>query len=495
LFSKGNLFYSRRIGGSPSYELKDNEKYVTNPKNVSLLNALKVSGRTKGGLGVGILNAVTEKTTADIKNTADNTITKTVVEPLSNYNILVFDQRFRKNSSVSFINTNVTRDGDFRDANVVALIWDLNTKDNKYNLAGDFKYSHVNDVNLKKGVSSLLRFSENEGKYRSNFGASLVTKDYNIDDLGINNETNYYKLFANGNYRILQPIKHFNSFYVGLESNTQFQKETNKIQQFQSFISIEAQTKNNIWMGGGTEINPIETYDYYEPRVENRFFIKPAQIEFWVYVSTNYNKKFALDINPFKVFIDQKNATVNGLNISPRYRFNDKLLLSYDLKINLQRNLKGYVAQEDFDNNNATEKDIIFGNRNRNTFVNGISGKYAINSKMNFNLSVRHYWSYVENKNFYTLQQDGRLKDLSNYDKNKDSNFNSWNFDLSYAYWFAPGSQISILYRNDASRNGTIDNKKYGDNLSNILNNNSLNHVFSISIKYFIDYNQAKNWF
>jgi hypothetical protein len=165
------------------------------------------------------------------------------------------------------------------------------------------------------------------------------------------------------------------------------------------------------------------------------------------------------------------------------------------LKINLQRNLKGYVAQEDFDNNNATEKDIIFGNRNRNTFVNGISGKYAINSKMNFNLSVRHYWSYVENKNFYTLQQDGRLKDLSNYDKNKDSNFNSWNFDLSYAYWFAPGSQISILYRNDASRNGTIDNKKYGDNLSNILNNNSLNHVFSISIKYFIDYNQAKNWF
>ncbi len=495
LFSKGNLFYSRRIGGSPTYELKDNEEYVANPKNVSLLNALKVSGRTKDGLGVGILNAVTEKTRADIKNTDNNSTSSKIIEPLSNYNILVFDQRFRKNSSVSFINTNVTRDGDFRDANVAALIWDLNTKDNKYNLSGDFKYSYVNDANLKKGVSSLLRFAESEGKYRYNFGGSLVTKDYNIDDLGINNETNYYNFFSNGSYRILQPIKDFNSFYIGLSSSTQFQKETNKIQQFQSFINIEAQTKKNIWMGAGTEINPIETYDYYEPRVENRFFIKPAQTEFWVYVSTNYNKKFALDINPFRVFINEKNAAVNGLNFSPRYRFSDKFLLTYDLKINLQRNIKGYVDQEDLDNNSATAMDVVFGNRNRNTFVNGISGKYAINSKMNFNLSIRYYWSYLENKNFYTLQQDGRLTDLLNYDKNKNSNFNSWNLDLSYSYWFAPGSQISILYRNDAARSSDIENKKFGDNLSNILNNNSLNHVFSISIKYFIDYNRAKNWF
>jgi hypothetical protein len=33
-----------------------------------LINALKVSGRTKDGLGIGILNAVTEKTYATIEN-------------------------------------------------------------------------------------------------------------------------------------------------------------------------------------------------------------------------------------------------------------------------------------------------------------------------------------------------------------------------------------------------------------------------------------------
>jgi hypothetical protein len=51
-----------------------------------------------------------------------------VIEPISNYNVLVLDQRFRQNSSVSFVNTNVTRNGSFRDANVSALVFDLSTK-------------------------------------------------------------------------------------------------------------------------------------------------------------------------------------------------------------------------------------------------------------------------------------------------------------------------------------------------------------------------------
>ncbi|MDI1304006.1 MAG: DUF5916 domain-containing protein, partial [bacterium] len=117
LFSKGNLLYSRRIGGRPSSSptISSNEEIIENPSSVNLINALKVSGRTKDGLGVGILNAVTEKTYASIQNNDTQEIRKEVVEPLSNFNVLVLDQRFRKNSSVSFINTNVTRNGSFRD--------------------------------------------------------------------------------------------------------------------------------------------------------------------------------------------------------------------------------------------------------------------------------------------------------------------------------------------------------------------------------------------
>ena len=122
LFNKGNLFYSRRIGGDPSHypDTENDEEILNYPSAVNLLNALKVSGRTKNGLGVGVLNAITEKTDVTIRKTITNLDNSTrfedrkeVVEPLSNFNIITLDQRFNKNSSVSFVNTNVTRDGSF----------------------------------------------------------------------------------------------------------------------------------------------------------------------------------------------------------------------------------------------------------------------------------------------------------------------------------------------------------------------------------------------
>jgi hypothetical protein len=112
---------------------------------------------------------------------------------------------------------------------------------------------------------------------------------------------------------------------------------------------------------------------------------------------------------------------------------------------------------------------------------------------MNFSLSVRHYWSYAENNKFYSLQENGTLLENLAYNANKNSNFNTWNLDLSYSWWFAPGSQATVLYRNNASDFNRTINKSYGSNLNNVFADN-LNHTFSISIRYFIDYNQAKNW-
>ena len=73
LFSKGNMFYSRRIGNTPVNYFDEellgvNEELVDNPDKVNMLNAIKLSGRTKGGLGIGIFNAITEKTEANIKD-------------------------------------------------------------------------------------------------------------------------------------------------------------------------------------------------------------------------------------------------------------------------------------------------------------------------------------------------------------------------------------------------------------------------------------------
>lgn len=495
LFSKGDLVYSRRIGGKPIMypTATESEIIIDNPSSVDLINALKVSGRTKDGLGVGILNAVTKKTFATIENKDTQETRREEVEPLTNYNVLVLDQRFRKNSAVSLINTNVTRNGDFRDGNVSALVWDLNTVKNTYNLSGDLKYSYVNDVMDKKGFSTSLNIGETSGQYRYSMGADLITKNFDNNDLGINFQTNYYSIYGNASYRILNPTKLFNSFRVNYNIYTQFQKETGKIQGNEISVNLSLETKKNHYVSFGTNISPVESYDFYEARAEDKYVILPKRYDAWLYISTNYNNKFAFNFNPsYSIFNETKRRTYE-FSLGPRYRFNDKLSFKYRFNFLRRNNNRGYVDSLDEDLNASTPETIVFANRNVITYSNSLSGKYSISSTMNFNVAVRQYWSYAENNNFLSLQQNGKLADLDNYNINKDSSFYSWNFDLSYSWWFAPGSQVSVLYRNNAANFDQIINKDFGKNVANLLNNEALSHTFSISVRYFIDYNSLKN--
>ncbi|MFD1603983.1 DUF5916 domain-containing protein [Flavobacterium artemisiae] len=495
LFSKGNMFYSRRIGGRPSTdpELKDNEEVTEFPQAVNLVNALKVSGRTKNGLGVGILNAVTEKTFASIKDTITGETRRVVVEPLTNYNVLVLDQRFRKNSSVTLINTNVIRNGGFRDANVTGLAWDLNTKANTYSLFGNVKYSTINDTEDKKGVYSTVTFAETSGNYRYSFGTDYVSKDFDPNDLGINFYTNYYNFYGNANYRILNPTKKFNKFSINYNMYSEFNKESGKLQDNNINANVNLTTVKNNYYGGGITFYPLEIYDYYEPRVDGRYVAIPRRIESWGSISTNYNHKFAIDLNgTFNVF-DETERISYGFDIGPRYRFSDKLLLTYFFSYFRRNNNKGYIDSVDDDDNESSPNTIVFANRNVITYSNTLSGKYAVNSAITINLAVRQYWSYADNKNILELEPDGTLTPYPQFTTNKNSSFYSWNTDLSFSWWFAPGSQLSALYRNNASNFERVIDKDFRHNVAGLLNNDALKHIFSVSVKYFIDYNAVKN--
>ena len=80
-----NLFYSRRIGHAPSYypDLNDGE-YARNPDNTTILNAVKVTGKTATGLSVGIVQSITAKEHVDLQS-RDEKKYKKISEPLSNY--------------------------------------------------------------------------------------------------------------------------------------------------------------------------------------------------------------------------------------------------------------------------------------------------------------------------------------------------------------------------------------------------------------------------
>ncbi len=493
LFNKGDLLYSRRIGGEPStYPLtRDNEIVSKYPSTVNLINALKLSGRTKGGLGIGILNAVTEKSFATLRDTINNIDRKVVVEPLANYNVLVLDQRFGSNNSISLINTSVTRNAAFRDANVTAALFDLHTKKNTYAAGGNFKYSYINELpgnNNYDGFTGGLNLDETSGNYRYGISGGYISKYFDNNDLGINFQTDYHAASAYWNYRILNPTKHFNRLQLNMRVYTELQNKTGRAQEAYYVGSIDLTDKKNDSYGGGVTITPFEIYDFYEPRVDGRFLALPKQYRANAYISTNYNRKFAFDINVNYEITDQKDRNIAGIRVSPQYRISDHIFIDYEFYFQHLNNDVGYVAQ-DFN-------DIVMATRNRNTYVHTISGRYSINNRMTIDLAARQYWSYVQNSRFQNLNDDGSLSP-SLYNKDRNTSYNSWNVDLSYSWWFAPGSQISVLYRNNAlvsQRNLSSIDRNYRRNLNDLFVGN-LDSVISVSIRYYIDYNRIKNLF
>ncbi|AWA28869.1 hydrolase [Flavobacterium magnum] len=489
LFNKGALLYSRRIGGAPRFQPEDfdpvNETIANAPATVNLLNAVKVSGRTKKGLGIGVLNAVTERTYATVQNTATGEKREGVVEPLTNYNVLVLDQRFNQNSSVTLVNTNTLREGHYRDANVAGLLFDLNTKENSYNLSGDFKYSTIYSASQTDGFKTSLNFEKTSGKYRYTIFGKYLSADYDINDLGIAFQSDYHNIYADFSYRILNPTKVFNTFRTDVKSSLELENTTGKLQDNFINFSAEGNTRRNDYYRLLFQANPLESFDFYQPRISGRYSYIPRSITTLFVFSSNYNNTLAIDFNPSVKWYDEKGRRDYGFFFSPRYRINDKILLIYGFNYVRSMNDRGYVGHD--------PTNIYYAERNIKTITNELSGKLALNNKMTINLTARYYWSFSDNHDFFVLQNDGHLSPATLVSV-LDENFNVWNFDLSYAWWFAPASQISILYRNNALDYRNDIRRGIGENLKNLFDN-SLNNIFSVSFRYYIDYNSARKWF
>ncbi len=489
LFSKGNLLYTRRVGEAPRFypDISEDEEITDFPAETQLFNALKLSGRNKKGLGVGVLNAVTGKEEATIFNYNTEESRKATVSPLTNYNVLVLDQRLKESSSsISLINTSTLRNGDFRDANVSALIIDLYDKENKYNYYTTGKYSHIFDQEDKSGASFNAGIDKIFGKVRYGLGANLVTKDYDINDLGINFITNYYSIFLYQNYRILESNKLFNSMSYTNNFNARFDITTGKphfINYNFNFNSTSKQ-KNN-FNGFGFNFRLFQTYDFYEPRVEGRYSENPKSASFWYYNSPNYNKKFLIDKNIWAGWGSFQNMYWYGISLSPRYRPTDKLLLTLETDYSIDSHERGFV--------NQLGDDIIFGARNRKTITTNINGEYYFNPLTSLSLNFRHYYTNAAYQEFFNLLEDGSYEKNENYTQNHDFTFNTWNMDVRFSWWFAPGSQMEILYRNTLDSYSEFAENDFVDNLD-FLFDQPITQIFSVRLTYFLDYNKAKTF-
>jgi hypothetical protein len=497
LFNKGNIFYSRRVGSEPkgydaAYEkLNPGEAITENPQEASLINATKFSGRTKGGLGIGIFNGMTREMFAIAKDSVTGAERSILTGPFTNYNMIVFDQSLNNNSYVSIENTNVWRRADkneiYYTANVTATDFKLQNKSRLYSVSGIAAVSqkYYDSLDNEYGHSLELKAGKTGGPLRFEYDMNMISDTYDPNDMGYlrrNNEFNNSLIFSynrNKPFWRLQSMRNSVTYlYQQLYNPIVFTGNTITISSFSFFM--------NYWsFSVKGDFSPQGINDYYEPRTAGRYY----------HVGKQAKANFSFDTNKNKIFYINANASVlkiwsvydqNGysLMVGPLLKISRQFTINHQFSTIVLNNDIGYAET-------LLNGDIIFGKRNNTTITNTFSAAFNFTADSYLSFRLRHYWARADyTDDYYLLMSDGSLTN-SAYTGNHDSNYNAFNIDMVYSWRFAPGSELTLVWKNSIYSYGDYIFQNVSDNLNYMFDSPQTNSI-SLKILYYFDYQYLK---
>jgi hypothetical protein len=254
-FGSDNLFYSRRIGRAPQYEpeLRDGE-FLDMPMATPILGAFKVTGKTRHGLSLGVLDSLTARSRATLS--LDGQGRDETVEPLTNYFMLRAQQDFHEGKTiVGAMVTAVNRDIndaalDFLHRSAYAGGIDLfhTWKNSIYYVSANAVFSLVQGsreairqtqesavhyfqrpdagyLDLDPGRTSLGGYGGNfeigkrgSGKLRYAGGVTWRSPGLELNDMGYLHQADVIMAWGWAGYRIMQPAWKFNQLQLNLNA-------------------------------------------------------------------------------------------------------------------------------------------------------------------------------------------------------------------------------------------------------------------------------------
>ena len=492
LFDKNGVFYSRRIGDEPDGYSEIESKYseediLENPAKTQLINATKLSGKTSGGLGIGVFNAMTAASHAKVIDSSGQE-KHILTQPFTNYNMMVFDQALKNNSYISLYNTNVYKGSGEMIANVSGLDGRIRDKKNRYQLKGHLNVSqdYHPDSTTDLGFNYYLNVGKISGTFRYNYWQNVESDTYDPNEMGYLQNNNEFAHGINFSYHIFDPVG------IILNSVSSFELQHRSLyapREYTSFyMEIDNRTTflNYLTVGGETGIQPFSTYDYFEPRVEGWKLTQPPNYWFDFFVSPDYRKAFVLDANGGIWYSRKYDQFDYWFSLSPRIRVSDHLSFNHRFNFNDQRNDIGYVLDSINNNKNV----IIIGSRNIRNITNTLNVNYIFTDKSSLSFRMRHYWLRANYNQYFRLKEDGDLQ-ASEYNEYNDFSFNAFNIDMVFTWNFAPGSEMLLVWKNAIYVDDEQAAENYFDGFRRTVNSPASNG-FTIKLMYYLDYQYLK---
>jgi Domain of unknown function (DUF5916)/Carbohydrate family 9 binding domain-like len=503
LFNKAGLFYSRNIGATPSGTskvldfAKDNPEYKIdkNPGITRLYNATKFSGRTKNNVGIGIFNAVTAPMKAILTNDRSKKDTTIITEPLTNYNVLVFDKALKNRSSYTITNTNVMRKGNSRNANVTALDVSLFDKSNNHNLFTSIKYSNIWGTKENyDGFKTEINGGKISGKWQWQTGINIESDRYDPNDLGFLFNNNSFEQFAEIGLNYNTPTKKYlshrykinvqNSYLYKPFAWNSFEINANAFYLFKNFWDVSYNFNSK----------PVADVDFFESRTPGLKLNRFAYAYIGVSGSSDSRKKL---FGSWDIGVAEspkvKDDPYFSFTLNTRYRFTDRFQLSASFKRESDKGQWGFSHRTDTSILVKGFNDPIIAFRKLLTTNFVLNAQYNFTPRMNWTIRMRHNWTNVVNRSFHQLKTDGSWDDIA-FSNGRNRNFNVFNVDMFYTWDFKWGSRLTLGWKNAIGENVSLSqyqNTTYLKNFGEMFNNPHSNEV-TVKVVYFLDYLNLK---
>jgi len=378
--SNNGLFYSRRIGRSPQYY--PDHDYVRMPENTKILGAAKISGKTKKGLSIGIMESVTNAEKARVMNEGDSE-EKIIVEPMTNFFVGRLEQEMNDgNTSVGAIFTSTNRiikDDYLRELPTNAYSGGVNLdhswNDRKYNLFFKLYGSRVEGdssamTNLQTSSrryfqrpdSKTIRFDSSRtsmsghggflsfGKFTSsgwNYMGwlSWLSPGLELNDIGYLRDTDRIGQVLWLGYTSPQPKGILRSYNVNIAQWNAWNFDGIHI--FWGFNGNTFMRFTNYWSFGLGSNFTGTTFSTSLLR-GGPIFIVPYGVNYWTNIGTDNRKKLSFRASVSQFFGHGSHAKRSNFRLSVTYRPSDRLKLSLEPYLGFNNNKIQYLSTESF---------------------------------------------------------------------------------------------------------------------------------------------------
>ena len=542
-FTQDNLFYSRRIGGSPKgYPNTGSGEYVNRPNATAILGAAKFSGKTKSGMGIGILESITAQEVAHIDNNGEQR--EEVVEPLTNYFVGRITQDYRGGGTVvggMFTATN-------RDLKDTGMDW-LNRsaysgavnfihrwKNQEWFISGTTAFSRINgseEAILNAQLSQRRSFNRPEQNYLSvdstrtnmtgtggtfkigkfgggnrsfTFDAGLTWRspEFELNDLGFMRNSDDIVHFFWGAYRINKPFSiwrriqfNYNHWQV-MDFGGNFNTTAYNVNTNMTFM-------NNSGFGTGMWFSPYLVVNT-GLRGGPAFRLANATNN-WIWYGSDGRKKFRFNVNMNQNIGFNGAQRRNGFNLGLRYRPTNSF--EFSIRPSYSRNKLALLHIANIEGNDG-EMRFLGGKILQKTFSTSIRANWNLMP----NLTIQYYGEpFISKGNYSEFKKviDAKAPHFhdryeflnatydSEYDEyrvddngdravdftfgNPDFNFMQFRSNLVLRWEYVPGSELYLVW-SQGTTNSDDPNNPLFESLSDNLFSNKLENIFLLKATY-----------